>query len=268
MVEKKALDILFPSAVATGVTERRTVLGVSRAKLLAGASRVSIDAGRLNAFRRLTATKLAAQQQVNQRRRRGLKAYPRPALRRGPGGGSVAAPPLPSGGAPMRCLNACRAALPSTAAYHVSPMPSSAQGIWQQISVAQLVVVDRLADFEQPADWRGIAIMLCVIALGKLVAARAVVELASPSLWSGRRYAAAISFAQAIAISPEFSEKHTHVTALLQMCVDMKDSKWTMVTAERADCIRTLADVVAFMRRARRFPFRNGVLLESWGRGA
>ena len=266
--QKRALDTLFRNAEATGVAERRTVLGVSRAKLIAGAGRVSIDAGRLAKFRKLTATKLAAQQVVNQRRRSGLKAYPRPPLRRGPCCGIVPAPPLPSGGAPMRCLNACRAALPSNAAYHVTPMLSSAGGLWRQISAAQLVVVDRMTDVEQPADSRGVSIMLCVIALGKLVALRAAVELAAASLRSGRRYAAAISCAQAIAISPEFSEKHTHVTALLQMCVDMKDSKWTMVTAERADSIRTLADVVAFMRRARRFPFRNGVHLESWGRGA
>ena len=167
----------------------------------------------------------------------------------------------------MRCLNACRGALPSNAAYHVAPMPSSARGIWQQISVAELAVVDRMTDFEEPTDWRGVALMLCVIALGKLVALRAV-ERAEPSLRSGRRYAAAIYCAQAIAISPDFSEKHTHVRALLQMRVGIWDSKWTMVTAERADCTRTLADVVAFMRRARPFPFRNGVLLESWGRGA
>ena len=93
--QNRALDTLFRNAAATGVTERRTVLGVSRAKLLAGAGRVSIDPNRLAKFRRLTATKLAAQQNVNQRRRCGLKAYPRQALRRGPGKGSVAEPPLP-----------------------------------------------------------------------------------------------------------------------------------------------------------------------------
>jgi len=110
---KRALEALFQEATRPKLPERRTVLGVSRSRLLAGAGRVPVDKRRLAKFRDLTLSKLAAQSEVIERRKRGLKAHPRPGLRRGPSGRSGPAQLPQSGREPVRCLNASTAVLAS-----------------------------------------------------------------------------------------------------------------------------------------------------------